>query len=131
MGRQQQRCRHFQSSALEAFAESHDSSAGQTGNAAANGKVPEKITWVVNCAAYTQVDKAEQEAEKAKRTNEDGARNIARVARKIGAKLIHISSDYVFDGTASQPYTEDAPKNPPGPPLRKTRCPDTSPNSTL
>lgn len=99
-------------SALEAFAESHDSSAGQTGNAAANGKVPEKITWVVNCAAYTQVDKAEQEAEKAKRTNEDGARNIARVARKIGAKLIHISSDYVFDGTASQPYTEDAPKNP-------------------
>lgn len=98
--------------ALEAFAESHDSTAGQTGNAAANGTVPEKITWVINCAAYTKVDNAESEADKAKKANDDGARNIARVARKIGAKLIHISTDYVFDGSASQPYTEDFPKSP-------------------
>ena len=99
---------------LDNFAASHDSSAGQTGNAASVGKVPTKIDWVINCSGYTNVDKAEEEPELAKKINEDGVRNIARTARHIGARLIHISTDYVFDGTGTVPYTEDEKKNPIG-----------------
>ena len=66
-----------------------------------------EITYIVNCSAYTAVDKAESDAEFAKRLNEDGTRNIANLANQIHAKIIHISTDYVFDGTASSPYTED------------------------
>jgi len=73
-----------------------------------------KFTWIINCAAYTAVDKAEDEAEKAKSVNEIGARNIARVARQTNSKLIHISTDYVFDGSSSTPYTEDSPTCPIG-----------------
>lgn len=100
--------------ALENFGDSHDSAAGRTGNTATNGTVPGKITWVINCAAYTAVDKAESDEELAKALNEIGPRNIARTARHIGAKLIHISTDYVFDGTGSEPYTEDMEKKPLG-----------------
>ena len=100
--------------ALENFADSHDSSAGTTGNTAASGNIPGKITWIINCAAYTAVDKAESDVELCKKLNEDGPRNIARAARHVGAKLIHISTDYVFDGTGSTPYTEDMAKKPIG-----------------
>lgn len=102
------------SEALETFAASHDSSAGRTGNAASKGKIPAKITWVVNCAAYTAVDKAEEEQERAHRVNAAGPLNIARTARHIGAKLIHISTDYVFGGepASKTPYDDDARKNP-------------------
>jgi dTDP-4-dehydrorhamnose reductase len=58
----------------------------------------EAITWIVNCAAYTAVDKAEDDAETCRRLNTAGAANIARIARNIGARLIHLSTDYVFDG---------------------------------
>ncbi|MBC6719276.1 dTDP-4-dehydrorhamnose reductase [Treponema sp. Marseille-Q4130] len=75
-------------------------------------KKDNKIDWIINCAAYTAVDKAEDEAEKAYRANCTGALNIARTARSHGAKLIHISTDYVFDGSSGIPYTEDAPKSP-------------------
>lgn len=67
----------------------------------------QKITFIINCSAYTAVDKAESEVELANKINTDGARNIARIAKKLGAKLIHISTDYVFDGTGKVPYTED------------------------
>jgi dTDP-4-dehydrorhamnose reductase len=99
---------------LETFAASHDSSAGRTGNAASRGKIPSKITWVVNCAAYTAVDKAEDDLELARKVNAQGPLNIARTARHIGAKLIHISTDYVFDGENAEkiPYDDDAKKNP-------------------
>ncbi len=101
---------------LETFAASHDSSAGRTGNAASKGKVPAKITWVVNCAGYTAVDKAEDEEELARKVNAVGPLNIARTARHIGAKLIHISTDYVFggDGSSKVPYDDDAKKSPLG-----------------
>lgn len=65
------------------------------------------VDWIVNCAAYTAVDKAESEAELCKKVNEDGVANIALVAQECGAALIHISTDYVFDGTGNIPYTED------------------------
>ena len=72
------------------------------------------IKWIINCSAYTNVDKAEEEPELADKLNNLGALNIARTARSIGAKLIHISTDYVFGGNGKEPYTEDMEKNPLG-----------------
>ena len=57
-----------------------------------------KIEWIINCAAYTQVDKAEEERELAFKMNRDGVKNIANVALEKQVKLIHISTDYVFEG---------------------------------
>lgn len=95
-------------------AHSHSSAAGRTGISVSRGTVPEKISWVINCAAYTAVDKAEEEPDKASQLNADGPRNIARVTRELGARLIHISTDYVFDGNGTVPYTEDMQKCPDG-----------------
>lgn len=68
---------------------------------------------VINSAGYTAVDKAESEQERAKRANVDGVRNVAEEARKIGARVVHVSTDYVFDGNASTPYLPGAVPNPP------------------
>ena len=68
-----------------------------------------KPTHIINCAAYTDVDGAEKEPAIAHAINALGAENIARVARQHGARLIHISTDYVFNGTGTQPYREDDP----------------------
>jgi len=73
-----------------------------------------KIEYIINCSAYTAVDKAESDKYLAQKLNEEGPANIARVAKKHGAKLIHISTDYVFDGTGKIPYTEDMPIAPIG-----------------
>lgn len=99
-------------SLLNSFADSNDTSARQTGKSASSGKVLEKITWVINCASYTDVDKAEDEKELCMKINGEGALNIARTTRRIGAKLIHISSDYIFDGEKTSPYTEEDAANP-------------------
>lgn len=64
------------------------------------------ISWVINCAAYTAVDRAEDEPELAFRLNADGARHIAAVAATKQAKLIHISTDYIFDGSKDAPCCE-------------------------
>lgn len=63
---------------------------------------------VVNCAAYTAVDAAETDEPAAFAVNAIGAANLARATRVHGARLVHLSTDYVFDGTASAPYIEDA-----------------------
>ena len=66
---------------------------------------------IINAAAYTAVDKAEKEADKAYGVNADGAVNIARAAENCSARLIHLSTDFVFDGNGSEPYLpEDEPK---------------------
>jgi dTDP-4-dehydrorhamnose reductase len=66
---------------------------------------------VINAAAYTAVDKAEEEADKAYGVNEDGAANIARAVEDCSARLIHLSTDFVFDGNQFEPYLpEDEPK---------------------
>ncbi|KAA0023963.1 dTDP-4-dehydrorhamnose reductase [Antrihabitans cavernicola] len=63
---------------------------------------------VVNCAAYTAVDKAETDQAAAFAGNETGPRNLASACARVGARLIHVSTDYVFDGTADSPYATDA-----------------------
>ena len=67
---------------------------------------------VVNTAAYTRVDEAESHRELAFAINAQGAGNIARAAHTANARLIHVSTDYVFEGNASIPYAENAPTNP-------------------
>ncbi|HET9989132.1 MAG TPA: dTDP-4-dehydrorhamnose reductase [Kofleriaceae bacterium] len=71
-------------------------------------------TGVINAAAYTAVDKAETEREQAYAVNRDGAGNVARACAVRGIPLVHVSTDYVFDGTATTPYREDAPLHPLG-----------------
>jgi dTDP-4-dehydrorhamnose reductase len=67
---------------------------------------------VVNCAAFTQVDRAEDEPEPAARVNVDGAANLARAAAQAGAKVVYLSTDFIFDGTQVRPYAEDDPPAP-------------------
>jgi dTDP-4-dehydrorhamnose reductase len=67
---------------------------------------------VVNCAAFTQVDACEAEPERAARVNGAAVAGLAAAARQVGARLVHVSSDYVFDGKAGEPYAEDAPTAP-------------------
>lgn len=71
-----------------------------------------KPAYCVNAAAYTAVDKAETEKEKAFAVNADGVGMLAGVCKEFGTKLIHISTDYVFDGSSPEPYKEEAPVNP-------------------
>ena len=71
-----------------------------------------EIGWVINCAAYTAVDKAEEETDLAFRINATGAGNVAKTAQRIGARMLHISTDYVFDGTKDAPYLPDDEPNP-------------------
>ena len=67
---------------------------------------------VINCAAYTAVDKAEDEEELAFKVNAEGTKNLVEACEKMGAKLIHYSTDYVFDGNTKEPYTELDTPNP-------------------
>lgn len=69
---------------------------------------------VINAAAYTAVDRAESEPEAARHVNVDGAANLARAAARNGARLLHVSTDFVFDGRACTPYPPDAPTRPVG-----------------
>ena len=71
-----------------------------------------KPDYLINCAAYTAVDKAETEKEIAFAINSEAVRNIATACSSNGVKFIHISTDYVFDGEASEPYKEESIVNP-------------------
>lgn len=71
-----------------------------------------KPTVVINCAAYTAVDKAEADREAAYRVNRDGPAYVAEGVREIGARLIHISTDYVFDGSLGRALNEEDATNP-------------------
>jgi dTDP-4-dehydrorhamnose reductase len=68
--------------------------------------------WIINCAAYNLVDKAEEEEEKAMMINALAVKNIVGVIRDTSCKLIHISSDYIFDGKTKKPYREFDRPNP-------------------
>jgi dTDP-4-dehydrorhamnose reductase len=69
---------------------------------------------IVNCAAYTKVDDAETHEADAFAINAEGAENLALAARGADARLIHLSTDYVFDGSATSPYLEHSPRHPLG-----------------
>jgi dTDP-4-dehydrorhamnose reductase len=68
--------------------------------------------YLINCAAYTAVDKAEEDKETAYRINVEAVGILASICTKLGVKLVHISTDYVFDGKSQKPYTEDDPVKP-------------------
>lgn len=70
------------------------------------------IQYIINCAGYTAVDKAETDTEKTFEVNVTGVENIAFVAKQFDVKVIHISTDYVFDGTSETAYTEEMKPNP-------------------
>lgn len=65
------------------------------------------LEYIINCSAYTAVDRAESDVDFARKLNAFGPENIAKVAKMFNAKMIHISTDYVFDGTGKTPRTED------------------------
>lgn len=67
---------------------------------------------IVHCAAYTAVDKAESEPELCAEVNGDGTMNVARAALSVGAKMVYISTDYVFSGAGETPWKEDDPYGP-------------------
>ncbi|WP_035091177.1 dTDP-4-dehydrorhamnose reductase [Aquimarina macrocephali] len=70
------------------------------------------FNFVINCAAYTNVEQAEKEPKKAFLVNSDGVQNLAQTCKEQDATLIHISTDYVFDGAKETPYTEEDITNP-------------------
>ena len=70
------------------------------------------IGAVVNCAAYTDVERAEEDAERAELLNATAAGHLARAMKGVGGLLVHVSTDYVFDGTANRPCTEETPTAP-------------------
>ena len=70
------------------------------------------IQYLINCAAYTAVDRAETEVERAYAINAKAVENIGQVAKKYGVKMVHISTDFVFDGQSTVPYTEEMPARP-------------------
>lgn len=74
----------------------------------------ENINLVINCAAYTNVDKAEDDFDTANLINNTAVRNLAEACKQFGATFIHVSTDYVFDGSSNIPYTEDMPLAPLG-----------------
>lgn len=72
------------------------------------------INVIVNCAAYTNVEKAEDDEATANKINHLATKNLAQTAKKYGATLIHVSTDYVFDGSKNTPYTENEQTSPLG-----------------
>ena len=76
--------------------------------------IKNNITAVINCAAYTAVDKAEEDEVIAKKVNAEGVSNIVKALQKVNGKLIHISTDYVFNGDHFLPYKESNPVSPIG-----------------
>ena len=71
-----------------------------------------RFDLVINCAAYTAVDKAEDEKELAFKVNAEGTKNLLEACERMDAKFIHYSTDYVFDGSSKEPYTELDTPNP-------------------
>ena len=71
-----------------------------------------KPEWIINCAAWTNVDGAEEFFDQAYELNVSPVKNIAEIASRTGIKVIHISTDYVFDGESSEPYDESSVVSP-------------------
>ena len=76
--------------------------------------VKNNVKAIINCSAYTAVDRAEEDSDTARKVNATGVLNLVNALKLVGGKLIHISTDYVFDGNNSIPYEEDYVVNPIG-----------------
>ncbi len=74
----------------------------------------DRVRWVINCAAYTAVDKAESEPDRARKVNVTGARNLAEACATRGIPLIHLSTDYVYHSRQNTPFRETDPVSPKG-----------------
>jgi dTDP-4-dehydrorhamnose reductase len=74
----------------------------------------ERPACVIHTAAFTGVDAAEREAERAEAVNARGSAHVAEAARQVGARVLHVSTDFVFDGAQGRPYTPSDPPNPLG-----------------
>lgn len=72
----------------------------------------ERPALVIQAAAYTDVDRAEREVDQAERVNTTGALNVAAATTRLGARMIHLSTDFVFDGKQDRPYLPEDPPNP-------------------
>jgi len=70
------------------------------------------IDWIINCAAYTKVEKAETERARAYEVNALGPKNLGLISSQFGCNVLHISTDYVFDGMTEHPLPEEQPTNP-------------------
>ncbi len=79
-----------------------------------HGRRDDKIDWIINCSGYTAVDRAEDEADLAFRINSRGVQNIAETAESLQAGLVHISTDYVFNGQKDSAYLENDETAPTG-----------------
>ena len=95
-----------------------------------------RYAYIINCAAYTAVDRAESDAERCLQINRDAVGHLATAAREVGARMIHISTDYVFDGRAHRPYREDdtpstAARSSPASTSCSRHYPPTPPSSAL
>ncbi len=93
-------------------ADGHDRATIDVTDPVATTGVADGYDVVVNCSAYTAVDAAEGDEAAAFAVNAVGPANLARAARAAGARMVQISTDYVFDGSATQPYAADAPGAP-------------------
>lgn len=80
----------------------------------AEGIADWRADWVINCAAYTQVDKAETDKDLAFLVNRDSAAAVAEGVKKSGGRLLHVSTDFIFGGEQSHPYSEEDPAAPLG-----------------
>ena len=74
----------------------------------------DRVRWVINCAAYTAVDKAESEPDRARKVNVTGAKNLAEACAARGIPLIHLSTDYVYHSRQNTPFRESDPVSPKG-----------------
>lgn len=74
----------------------------------------QQFQWLINCAAYTAVDKAEEDREKAFAINSEAVEHLAKSAVAVGTRFIHISTDFVFDGAKASPYVEEDRPRPEG-----------------
>ncbi|MDE3097727.1 MAG: NAD(P)-dependent oxidoreductase, partial [Chloroflexota bacterium] len=85
-----------------------------TDAAAVRAAVADRPEWVINCAAWTRVDAAEEHERDATLINGDAVGLVAREAGAVGARVLHVSTDYVFDGVLGRPYREEDAPNPQG-----------------
>lgn len=97
---------------VERFARSHAELDVTDADAISRELAATKPSVIINTAAYTAVDRAESDADSAERVNGVAAGLLGAAAARIGAKVVHYSTDHVFDGKAVTPYTEDARTNP-------------------